>query len=103
MMPAQMGLPAAADRRYRYWQTRILISSIIGYALYYFVRNNLSVAMPAMEQALHLSKSQLGLFLTMHGLLYGVSKFLNGFVGDRVNARWMMAAANTSASQSRLG
>ena len=26
-----------------------------------------------MEQELGLSKSQLGLFLTMHGLLYGVS------------------------------
>ena len=64
----------------------------MGYALYYFVRKNLSVAMPVMEQELGLSKSQLGLFLTMHGLLYGVSKFLNGFVGDRVNACWMMAA-----------
>jgi OPA family glycerol-3-phosphate transporter-like MFS transporter/OPA family sugar phosphate sensor protein UhpC-like MFS transporter len=83
---------AATDRRYRYWQTRILIFTIVGYALYYFVRKNLSVAMPVMEQELGLSKSQLGLFLTMHGLLYGVSKFLNGFVGDRVNARWMMAA-----------
>jgi len=86
---------AATDRRYRYWQTRILIFTIVGYALYYFVRKNLSVAMPVMEQELGLSKSQLGLFLTMHGLLYGVSKFLNGFVGDRVNARWMMAAGLT--------
>jgi OPA family glycerol-3-phosphate transporter-like MFS transporter/OPA family sugar phosphate sensor protein UhpC-like MFS transporter len=92
MGTVQAQLDAATDRRYRYWQTRILISSIIGYALFYFVRKNLSVAMPAMEQALHLSKSQLGLFLTLHGLLYGVSKFLNGFVGDRMNARWMMAS-----------
>lgn len=32
----------------------------------------------------------MGLFLTLHGLLYGVSKFANGFVGDRVNARYFM-------------
>ena len=34
-----------------YWQRRILISTIIGYALYYIVRKNLTVAMPAMEQS----------------------------------------------------
>jgi sugar phosphate permease len=37
------------------------------------------------------SKAQLGLFLTLHGLLYGVSKFVNGMIGDRVNARLFMA------------
>jgi OPA family glycerol-3-phosphate transporter-like MFS transporter/OPA family sugar phosphate sensor protein UhpC-like MFS transporter len=76
--------------QYAYWQRRILISTIVGYALYYFVRKNLSVAMPVMEQELGVSKVQLGAFLTAHGLLYGVSKFANGIVGDRVNARWFM-------------
>src|SRR4051794_38128645 len=73
-----------------YWQRRILVSTIIGYALYYFVRKNLSVAMPAME-ADGITKVQLGWFLTTHGVLYGVSKFANGIVGDRINARWFMA------------
>ena len=50
-----------------YWQRRILTSTIIGYALYYFVRKNLSVAMPAM-QAEGIDKIQLGLFLTAHGV-----------------------------------
>ena len=72
-----------------YWQRRILTSTIIGYALYYFVRKNLSVAMPAME-ADGITKVQLGWFLTTHGVLYGVSKFANGIIGDRVNARWFM-------------
>jgi OPA family glycerol-3-phosphate transporter-like MFS transporter/OPA family sugar phosphate sensor protein UhpC-like MFS transporter len=38
-----------------------------------------------------ISKTQLGAFLTAGGLLYGLSKFVNGIVGDRVNARWFMA------------
>ncbi len=63
---------------YKRWQRRVLISSIIGYATFYFVRKNLSIAMP--------------LFLTMHGLLYGVSKFANGFLGDRANARVLMVS-----------
>src|SRR4051812_43821110 len=75
--------PEVVARKYRYWQTRVLISSIIGYATFYFVRKNLSIAMPFMETGLGIQKSQLGLFLTLHGLLYGVSKFANGLFGDR--------------------
>ena len=46
--------------------------------------------MPLMERELGISKSGLGLFLTLHGVLYGVSKFANGFFGDRCNARAFM-------------
>lgn len=81
-----------SNGEFSYWQRRILISTIIGYALYYFVRKNLSVAMPELEAQLGISKQHLGLALTAHGLLYGVSKFVNGIIGDRVNARWFMAS-----------
>src|SRR3954454_3069754 len=67
--------PQLIARKYRYWQTRVLISSISGYATFSFVRKHLSIAMPFMETGLGIRKSQLGLFLTLHGLLYGVSKF----------------------------
>jgi phosphoglycerate transporter family protein len=86
------GDPAPHTAEYAYWQRRIMLSTIIGYALYYFVRKNLSVAMPVMEAELGITKSQLGLFLTAHGILYGVSKFVHGIIGDRVNARWFMTA-----------
>ena len=84
--------PAEIRAQYRYWQRRILYSSMIGYAMYYFVRKNLSLAMPGIGQELGIGKGDLGLFLTLHGLLYGVSKFANGFLGDRTNARTFMAA-----------
>jgi len=48
--------------------------------------------MPAMEEDLGITKTDLGLFLTLHGLFYGVSKFINGMFVDRLNARWFMAA-----------
>ena len=47
--------------------------------------------MPVMEQQLGIGKPQLGLFLTLHGVLYGVSKFANGVVGDRADGRKFMA------------
>ena len=84
--------PEEIASEYRRWQRRVLFSSIIGYATFYFVRKNLSIAMPVMESSLGIQKTQLGLFLTMHGLLYGVSKFANGFLGDRANARVLMVS-----------
>ena len=89
--PHQLSDAREISERYRFWQKRVLITSIIGYATFYFVRKNLSVAMPIMQSSLGFKKTQLGLFLTLHGLLYGVSKFANGFLGDRANARAFMA------------
>lgn len=83
-------MSAEESKRFKYWQTRVIISTMIGYAMYYFVRKNLSIAMPAMQEDLGISKAELGIFLTLHGLIYGVSKFVNGFIGDRANARYFM-------------
>src|ERR1700722_1963088 len=88
--PVTVTDPAEVRSQYRSWQYRVLISTIIGYATYYFVRKNLSVAMPVMEEKLHLSKVYLGLFITAHGQIYGASKFISGYLGDRCNARAFM-------------
>lgn len=85
--------PDEIRRVYARLRPRILFWSTIGYGTFYFVRKNLSIALPVMEEQLHLSKSSLGLILTLHGLLYGVSKFLNGILADRANARLFMALA----------
>jgi len=90
MSTIETSLSSEDQARFRYWQRRTLIATMVGYAAYYFVRKNLSLAMPAMQQDLGITKSDLGLFLTLHGLLYGVSKFANGFLGDRANARTFM-------------
>ena len=83
--------PEQIQREYAYYRPRILVWTTIGYAAFYFVRKNLSIAMPVMEKQLGISKSQLGLFLTLHGVLYGISKFGNGVVGDRADGRKFMA------------
>src|SRR4051794_12320705 len=86
----ETAIGSSRSAEFKRWQWRILLSALVGYALFYFVRKNLSVAMPVMETTLGIRKSQLGLFLTLHGLVYGLSKFLNGIAGDRLNARWFM-------------
>lgn len=82
--------PPDVSNEFRYWQRRILFTSLVGYAFFYLVRKNISFAMPGIKAQLGLSKADLGMFLTLHGVIYGVSKFVNGFVADRVNARWYM-------------
>ena len=64
--------------------------------MFYFVRKNLSVAMPVMGEQLGITKSDMGTILTVHGVLYGVSKFGNGVVADRANARVSADAAGRS-------
>ncbi len=84
--------PARTASLFRYWQIRTLVATMFGYAAFYFVRKNLSFAMPAMQTDLGISKADLGIFLTLHGLLYGVSRFVNGMWADRANARYFMVA-----------
>mgnify|MGYP003175044973 CR=1 FL=1 len=75
-------------KRFKYWQTRTIIATMVGYALFYFVRKNFSLAMPGLEADLGISKTSLGIFLTLNGVVYGLSRFVNGILADRMNARW---------------
>jgi OPA family glycerol-3-phosphate transporter-like MFS transporter/OPA family sugar phosphate sensor protein UhpC-like MFS transporter len=94
---AQPGAPTLSyssnelDRQYRYWRVRILVTTIVGYALYYFVRSNISVPLKSMGAELGYTKQQLGMITTIGGVTYGISKFINGFLGDHANPRWFMA------------
>jgi len=75
------------QKRFKYWQMRTLIATMIGYALFYFVRKNFSLAMPGLEADLGISKTSLGIFLTLNGLVYGLSRFVNGILADRLKAQ----------------
>lgn len=77
--------------QYKYWRFRVMYAMLIGYIGYYFVRKSLAVAMPVIEQEFNIPKAHLGLILTAFGITYGVSKFINGFAGDRTNPRYFMA------------
>lgn len=46
--------------------------------------------MPGIEADLGISKVQLGVFISAHGLLYGISKFVNGVLADHCDPRWFM-------------
>ena len=67
-------------KKYLYWEWRTILVLFIGYGLFYFVRKNLSVAIPAMEAELGISKVHLGIFLTLpiSSAAIGISMGLEG-------------------------
>ena len=78
------------DKRFSRMQWRMLFATMIGYTLFYFMRKNFSFAMPGLQQDCGISKAMLGNFLFWGGIVYGLSKFVNGVIGDKVNPRKML-------------
>ena len=72
-------------------QWRFIAFSAISYAFFYIARKNLSMAQPAMLEEGVISTYALGTIMTVHGVLYGLSRFVNGFWADRLNGRVFMA------------
>ena len=78
-------------RKFKYWQMRTIIVSMIGYAIYYFVRKNFSLAMPGLTAEYGISNTSFGIVIGIGSLIYGLSRFVNGFLVDKVSTRAVMA------------
>ncbi len=84
-------MDAQTRTRYVKLQWKTLIILMVGYICYYFLRKNFSAAIPAMEATLGLSKVQLGTFLTLNGIVYGLSRMVNGILADRYSKKVLMS------------
>ena len=76
---------------FKRWQRRTILITMIGYAAFYFVRKNFSLAMPGMTAEFGISNTSFGIVIGIGSLIYGLSRFLNGFVADRVSSRILMS------------
>jgi OPA family glycerol-3-phosphate transporter-like MFS transporter len=71
---------------YTWLRWQVFIGIFIGYAGYYLVRKNFSLAMPHLvEQGF--SRGDLGVALSGVAIAYGLAKFLMGNISDRSNPR----------------
>jgi OPA family glycerol-3-phosphate transporter-like MFS transporter len=87
----QAALPEdSAESAYKRLRLQVFLGIFIGYAGYYLVRKNFSLAMPHLVEEGY-SKSELGLALSGVAIAYGLSKFIMGSVSDRSNARVFMS------------
>lgn len=78
-------------KRFLNWQWRVIAVTMIGYAMFYFVRKNFSVAMPGMTAEFGYNNKSFAWILFAGSLTYGFSRFINGYLVDRVRARVVMA------------
>lgn len=61
------------------------------YGSFYFCRNNLSVALPGIQEELGYTKTQMGTVLMMLKLAYGTGQFINGQLAERWQPRKLLA------------
>ena len=96
--PHQESQPAdRVDSTYRRLRLQVFLGIFVGYAGYYLVRRNFTLAMPELIE-LGYSKADLGLALSGVSIAYGLSKFIMGSVSDRSNARVFMALGLTCSA-----
>ena len=79
------------SKLFKYWQWRTIAVTMIGYALFYFVRKNFSLAMPGLTAEYGITNKSFGWIIFAGSLVYGFSRFVNGYVVDRIRGRIVMA------------
>ena len=72
----------ALDKRYKKMRMQVFTGAFIGYAAFYLVRKNFSMAIPFLDK-FGIDKGELGTVLAMNAIAYALSKFLMGSVSDR--------------------
>src|SRR5215208_5607691 len=90
--PRQDRLPSEKiESTYRRLRLQVFIGIFIGYAAYYLVRKNFSLAIPdILKDYPQYSKTKLGSAMTGLSIAYGFSKFLMGSISDRSNPRYFL-------------
>ena len=81
---------ADVKRLYHYWRIRTFYSMYLGYAFFYFTRKSFTYAIPVLKE-MGFTIGQLGLLGSIFSIVYGISKFASGLLGDRSNPRYFMA------------
>lgn len=76
---------------FKTWQWYTIIVSMIVYSIYYFVRKNFSIAMPGLTAEYGISNTSFGIVIAIGSLIYGFSRFVNGFIVEKVSTKTFMA------------
>ena len=78
-------------RSFKAWQWYTIIVSMVVYAIYYFVRKNFSIAMPGLTAEYGITNTSFGIIIALGSLIYGLSRFINGFIVEKVSTKVFMA------------
>ena len=90
-----------ADARYKKLRWQVFLGIFIGYAGFYIVRKNFSMAIPMLAN-FGFEKGELGIVLSMNAIACGFSKFIMASISDRSNARTFLPLGLIMAAISML-
>ena len=86
------------DKEYRSMRLKVFLGAFFGYAAYYLVRKNLSLAAPGMMAEGLLDKESAGFAMAGIPIAYAFSKFLMGSLSDHSDARKFLVVGLIIAS-----
>ncbi|MDR1666770.1 MAG: phosphoglycerate transporter protein PgtP [Bacteroidales bacterium] len=89
------------DDTYRQLRWQVFVGIFIGYAAYYLVRKNFSLAFPLLLE-MGFDKSEIGFAFSFNATAYGMSKFLSGGLSDRSDARKFLPLGLVLASTATI-
>lgn len=78
------------DDEYRKLRWQVFAGVFIGYAAYYLIRKNFSLAIPYLIDEYGFTKADLGMVGVAFSLTYGLSKFIMGNISDRSNPKYFI-------------
>lgn len=81
----------AKKKSFKSWQWHIIVVSMIVYSLFYFVRKNFSIAMPGLTAEYGISNTSFGVIIFIGSMVYGLSRFVNGFIVEKMSTKLFMA------------
>ncbi|WP_298710982.1 MFS transporter [uncultured Veillonella sp.] len=79
---------SAITSTYKRLRREVFAGTFIGYATFYLIRQNFSLAIPYMIAEYGYAKADLGVVMTILSVAYGVSKFVMGNASDRSNPKY---------------
>ena len=85
--------PEIIKKTYTQWRMRIFLSMFFGYVIFYICRKNISVALPAIQDALGYNAVELGLLGSSLYFSYAAGKFINGIIADNTNEKRILTSA----------
>ncbi|WP_233139386.1 phosphoglycerate transporter protein PgtP [Aggregatibacter actinomycetemcomitans] len=88
--PAPRIESSRVDAEYKKLRWQVFAGVFIGYAAYYLIRKNFSLAIPYLIDEYGFTKADLGTVGVALSLAYGFSKFIMGNVSDRSNPKYFI-------------
>ena len=91
------------DKVYKSMRFRVFMGAFLGYAAYYLVRKNLSLAAPGMIEEGLVDKAGVGIAMSAVSIAYAFSKFIMGSISDRSDARKFLVVGLVLSALTMIG